>query len=126
MASFLRIPGSLSWLSSCKSNYSMARGKLSNLLFDPSPPPNLQKYLMPGAIPFQEARLCLDCEVVCQTSRCPKCAGRSVHPLATWLKTMPPPLLRLERRRSGTDRRKGPDPNYHGPERRKGERRKSR
>ncbi len=103
----------------------MARAKFTDLLFEPGPASSLPDIPIPGAIPFQEARLCLDCEVVCQSSRCPKCAGRSVHPIATWLKTMPAPMLRLERRRSGHDRRKRNDPNYRGPERRKGERRKS-
>ncbi len=103
----------------------MARGKLSDLLFEPSPP-KMREPLTQGPIPFQEARLCLDCEVICQTSRCPKCAGRCVHPIAAWLKPMrTASMLRLERRRSGFDRRKGPDPNYRGPERRKGERRKN-
>lgn len=101
----------------------MARARLSDLLFEPSPLPDTYQSVAPGTIPFQEARLCLDCEVICQSNRCPKCAGRSVHPIAAWLKSMPHAGMRLERRRTGTDRRKGQDPNYRGPERRKADRR---
>ena len=79
---------------------------------------------MLGVIPIEDARLCLDCEVICQSSICPQCAGRSLHPITAWLQSMPQPVLRLERRRAGTERRKGHDANYKGPERRKSDRRR--
>lgn len=101
----------------------MARAKISRFLFEATPTGDTLP--IPGVIPIGEARLCLDCEVICASSRCPQCAGRSLHPIASWLKSMPQPVLRLERRRPGVDRRKGPSANYHGPERRKGERRRN-
>lgn len=97
----------------------MARAKLSRLLFEAGATAAVLEPLVPGVIPIEEARLCLDCEVICQGGLCPQCAGRSLHPISAWLKSVPQPVLRLERRRAATDRRKRQDPNYTGPERRK-------
>ena len=102
----------------------MARAKLSSLLFDGGSATAVMEVPVPGVIPIEEARLCLDCEVICQSSICPQCAGRSLHPITAWLQSLPQPVLRLERRH-GAERRKRQDPSYRGPERRKTDRRRS-
>jgi hypothetical protein len=101
----------------------MPRAKITRLLFEATPTGDALP--IPGVIPIGEARLCLDCEVICASTRCPQCAGRSLHPISSWLKSMPQPVLRLERRRPGTDRRRGPSASYKGPERRKADRRRT-
>lgn len=93
--------------------------KIASKIFAPETEAGM--FTPPDFIPIADARLCLDCEVICRDNVCPRCAGRSLHPISSWLQAMP--ALRIERRR-GADRRKSQDPNYTGPERRKGPRRR--
>jgi hypothetical protein len=46
-----------------------------------------------GQIALEEARFCIECELIfAGTFHCPRCGGEVVWPLAQWLSRTPPAL----------------------------------